>query len=161
MKLSSIKTLRGETVNRPDLYVVESPRGVITAVDKQENIIDLFPRTALRYTIDEAEILVQFLKTVFPDYAEDPYYKQGTPIYPIYFPPYKLGRVAKHPYIKGLTVYRYQQAGEWIYGVTNKWTEDTELLRAVEAPMDGWDKWLDDRKRILQDRWIANNGGNL
>lgn len=164
MKISNIKNLRAETISRSDLYTVESPRGVITAIDKDENLLDLYPQTALKYTIQEAEILLQFMKKVFPDFSQDPYYKRGTPIYPIFQPPSKLGKIEKFPYIKGLTVYRYKQAGEAIYGLTNKWSDEEPesfLTRAIEAPMDGWDKWLDDRKRMLSDRWIAENGGNL
>lgn len=164
MKISNIKHLRGEVLSRSDLYTVESPRGVITAIDKHENLLDLYPQTALKYTIQEAEILLQFMKKVFPDFSQDPYYKRGTPIYPIFQKPSKLGKIEKVPYIKGLTVYRYKQAGEFIYGLTNKWSDeetDAFLARAIEAPMDGWDKWLDDRKRMLQDRWIAIHEGNF
>lgn len=164
MKIVKIDRLRTSEPNRPDVYTVRSPRDTITVIDSDENILDLFPRTAVRYTISEAEQLMEFLKTTWGDYKEDPYYKQGKPIYPIYQSPkkYDVSSLEIAPFSPAVIAYRYKLAGEFIYGITNKWADfENDGDRAVEAPMDGWEKWLKDRKAMLRDKWTAENVGNL
>lgn len=165
MKISNAQTLRSREPLRADVYAVRSPRGIITVIDNEENILDLFKRTSLRYTISEAEELVNYIKDSWEDFEEDPYYLQGKPLYPIYQPPKKLkiSEIDRKQYTPTITTYRYKLAGEWVYGITNSWSEIEEGKheRAIEAPMDGWEKWLDDRKAMLKDKWIAEHGGNL
>ena len=161
MKLTTSGTLYKTEAFRPDAYTVTSPRSVTTIIDRDENILDLFPFAALRYTLDEAEKLVQALKDTWPDYEDDPYYKQGHPIYPIFQSAYLLRKavIDIHKY-DNFTIYRYQSAGEYIYGITTRWTEESRK-KAIEAPMDGWEKWLKDRQNMLKDKWIADNLGNF
>lgn len=147
--------------HNPDLYDVQAPRGTITIIDREENIQDYFPNTTLLYRIDEAEALLEFMQNVYSDYDLDPYYKQGTPLYPVYSYINDIKIVDKVEFSSNIIVYRYQVAGEWIYGITNKWTDDERPYRSVEAPMDGWQKWLDDRHKMLKDKWIADNYGNF
>lgn len=146
-------------------YTVRSPRNTVTAIDNDGNIVDNFPFTFLVYKIEEAEDLIKFLKTTWPDYSLDPYYGQGIPIYPIFQRASKIGTVEKMPYKRNIMTYRYQQAGEWIYGITNKWLDDDNKnstnIKAVEAPMDGWEKWLHDRQQMLKDKELAETIGNL
>lgn len=165
MKLTVSQKLRTTEPNKRDVYTVRSPRGIITVIDKNENILDLFKKTALRYRISEAEDLVMFLKSKWTDYDDDPYYWQGQPLYPIYQSPKRLNpkkiQVAK--YTPSIIAYRYKLAGEWVYGITNSWTdiEKGKHERAIEAPMDGWDKWLADRHAMLNNKWTAEHGGDL
>lgn len=165
MKISSAERLRCQVVHMKDVYIVRSPRKIITIIDNQENIQDLFFKTSLRYTIDEAEELVHFLKSAWTDYYEDPYYWQGQPLYPIYQSPKQLRitKIERRQFTPTIIVYRYKLAGEWVYGITNRWAdiEAGDHKRAVEAPMDGWDKWLMDRKAMLKNKWIAEHGGDL
>lgn len=146
-------------------YTVRSPRNTVTSIDNYGNIVDNFPFTFLVYKIEEAEDLLKFLKTTWPDYSLDPYYGQGIPIYPIIQKPSKIEKVEKMPYKRNIMTYRYQQAGEWIYGITNKWMDDPNCkhnnIKAVEAPMDGWEKWLYDRQQMLKDKELAETIGNL
>lgn len=165
MKLTSSNKDRITEPYRSDCYTVESPRKIITVIDKDENILDIFPQTSLRYRIEEAEDIVNFLKTAWPDYVDDVYYEQGEPLFPIYQTPSKLTKVETKKFTRYITVYRYKQAGEWVYGFTNKWTNEEDLsirrYKAIEAPMDGWDRWLADRKQMLLDKYTAENYGNL
>ena len=164
MKIQTAEKKRGVAIqNRnDDYYKTISPHGDITMIDNDGNFIDLYERTALLYRIEEAEELVTTLKNIYPDYIDDPYYGQGIPIYPLYQTPYQLPKLTPYKWKNGLMLYRYKQAGEWIYGITNKWAEDKpNYARAIEAPMDGWDKWLSDRKQMLRDQETASRNGNM
>lgn len=164
MKLTVSKQKISTEPYRTDCYTVESPRRIITIIDRNENIQDLFPNAALTYKIEEARDLISFLQSEWQDYASDPYYHQGEPIYPIYQLPTKLKDVERRAYSRNITAYRYKQAGEYIYGITNKWTEteaDGRRKKAVECSMDGWERWLSDREQMLLDKWTAENYGNL
>ena len=163
MKLTTVDNLKKTEPYNSKHYVVTSPRQVTTVIDHEENIIDLFPYAAMKYKIDEAEEFVEFLKATWKDYENDPYYKQCYNLYPIYQSTNALKDVELKKFTDTLTVYRYQVAGEYIYGITTRWTEKItgDRKKAVEAPMDGWEKWLKDRQNMLKDKWIADNLGNL
>lgn len=138
-----------------EIYDVQLSHATVALIDREENIIDIFPATTLRYTIDEAEKLVERLKKQWPDYAEDAYYGQGKAIYPV------LSSVKNHNdieyvrYTSTITLYRYKIAGEWVFGITTKHTSDEPPTRYVEASMDGWEQWLKDHQRILAQAWTA------
>ena len=148
------KGIRGQLIGNPSLYAVAYP-GSECYVDPENNIIDIYYKTAMRYTIDEAEDLLITMHTAFDDYADDLYYGAGPDHYPIRL---LSGPVpeAEFEYHNGLILYRYTLAGEWIYGITNKAKD-----RYIEASMSGWERWLKDRKAILHDKWMAANGYNL
>ena len=161
MKITSVELTKRDLRSRSDLYTVQSPGRVYTAVDNDNNIVDCLPSTAIRYTIDEAEALIAAMKKAWPDYKDDPYYKQGTPCYPVYMPVSRLRPLDIKKFTRAISIYRHKVAGEWIYGLTNHWTGEGAPYRAVEASMDAWEKWLIDRHAILQNKWIAENIGDI
>lgn len=140
-----------------DIYDVKLSHAMISLIDRHEFIIDILPRATLRYTIEDAEKLVQAMHEHWTDGKDDPYYNRGDAIFPLVTgkPELKSRDVDVYVYTSDVTIYRYKLAGEYVYGVTNRYSEDAPPARYVEAPLDGWEKWLADHKRVLSQRWQA------
>lgn len=154
MKITACQTVNliARISHDPDVYDVALSHDMVSVVDEDEHIMDIIRGSVIRYTIDEAEELVAALKNAYPNYWVDPYYGQGPALYPVHSTCQGC-KIRLKAWKDGISFYRYRLAGEWIYGITNKSTDDP--TRYIEASMDGWEKWLDDRKRILKHAWDA------
>lgn len=141
----------------PDIYDARLSHAMVTLIDRNEFIVDILPRACLRYVMSEADELIDAIVAHWPDARKDPYYRQGYAIFPICAPdPERVRKdVDIYKYSKDITMYRYQLAGEWIYGITNRCDPDEPPTRYIEASLDGWERWRRDHKRALTQVWQA------
>lgn len=142
----------------PDIYDAKISHGMTTLIDRHEFIVDIMPSATLKFVIPEADALIDAILEHWPDALDDIYYGQGEAIFPICSPdPEQRHKIEIYKWTPDVTIYRYQLAGEWIYGITNRYDPDEPPVRYVEGSLDGWERWLRDHKRVLQQVWIARN----
>lgn len=137
----------------PDVYDVQLSHHTIALIDRDDYIVDVLPRCALRYTMQEAEALIDEIVKQWPDAREDKYYKQGPATFPVVSPrPEVYDDIDVYRWSRDITIYRYSFCGESVYGITNRFDPDVEITRYVEASLDGWELWLRDHKRALEQK---------